>query len=231
MSHPYLGGSVRDALILFDKTGALAAVQRTVAGRFMESRWLRERLSSLMVPIERNAIEFAVAVRERDEPEICRASGFAMWTICDALLVRFGLSPSWVRGLQKLGDALPLERDCILEFESASTLSPADVSGFLPLFQRGMGAESGVMLCVRQELEWMVQHELHREALHSLWSGVGLAVRAGMASGKAGEERQAGALARAWLTRIGWNDAELARKVAQLGDCVRHVARVLHVPG
>ena len=115
--------------------------------------------------------------------------------------------------------------------ESQPTMTAADVSGLMPLFQRGREDPSGLALCVRQELEWMIQHDLHREALHSLWSGVGLALRADMASGKAEKEKKARSLAHAWLMRIGWRGAELTRKQAQLGDCVRHVAHVLHVPG
>ena len=85
LKNPFLAGGIRDALILFDRDGGFTEVQKAVIGQFMEPKWLKARLSSLVPDIDRNGKEFTVAVKEGNEVEMCRASIFALWTLCDAL--------------------------------------------------------------------------------------------------------------------------------------------------
>lgn len=126
-------------MILFDKNGEFTEVQKVVVEQFMEPKWLRLRLSSFMPSIQRNCQEFSLAVREHNAVEMCRASIFALWTICDALLVRHGVSFSLVRGLQKLGGILPLERDNIVSIEGSSSMRSDEILGFIPLFEQAIG--------------------------------------------------------------------------------------------
>ncbi len=87
LKHPYLAGSIHDAVILFDKNGVLTRVQQIIIKQFMKLKWLKARLSSLTPRIKRDYATVVSAARERDEVAICRASIFALWTSCDMLLV------------------------------------------------------------------------------------------------------------------------------------------------
>jgi len=226
LKHPYLAGSIHDAVILFDKSGVLTKVQKVVIKQFMEPTWLKARISSLIPSIKRNWASTLSAAREGDEVAICRAGIFALWTICDMLLVSQGVSPSWVRGLQKLGAVLPAERGRIIEIEGSSVMTPKDVSQFVPFYVEGINPGPGVMLCVQKEIEWMIDNGLHREALHSLWVGVGIALRTHMESGETGQQKEARSLARAWLTNVNWRGEELEAKVKQLGAYVNYAIQV-----
>ena len=228
LKNPYLAGCVREAVILFDKDEMFAGVQRIVAEQFMKPKWLKERLASLIPSIERNCKEFTTAVREHNEVEMCRASIFALWTICDALLVSRGISPSWVRGLQKLEEILPLEREQIINIEGSTAMTLDEVSGFLPLFEQSEGIGTGPMFQhVQREIEWMIQNNLHCEAFHALWIGFGLALRRLMGSDEAEKQRRAQSLARSWLTKINWDGDELKFKERQLDEYVSHILQLV----
>jgi hypothetical protein len=233
LKDPYLAGAIRYAVILFDRDGAFADVQKEVVDHFMEPKWLKLRLSSLVPSIERNHKQFAVAVKEDNEAEACRTSIFALWTICDALLVRHGISPSWVRGLQKLGKILPLERDQIIDIEGSSDMTPDQVSSLISLFQQSTGPAlaTQMMQHVQNAVEWMIQSDLHREALHTLWIAVGLTLRMLMSSDEDDKQRQAQSLAHSWLAKINWRDEMLKSKKTQLGDYVSHVLQLIRAVG
>jgi predicted nucleotidyltransferase len=232
LKEPYLAGQIRDAVILFDRDGALVEVQRVVADQFMEPRWLRARLSSLMPAIERNFREFVASVKAHDHVGVCRASVFALWTICDALLVGQGVSPSWVRGLQKLGEVLPQERERIIDIEGSTAMMPDTVSGFVPMFEQVIGPGPGpVMQHVQGEIVWMIHNDLHQEAFHSLWAGFALALRRQAESGEAGIGAQAQALARRWLTEAHWHRDALKTKESQLGHYVGRIDQLAATPG
>lgn len=159
---------------------------------------------------------------------MCRASIFALWTICDALLVSRGISPSWVRGLQKLEEILPLEREQIINIEGSTAMTLDEVSGFLPLFEQSEGIGTGPMFQhVQREIEWMIQNNLHCEAFHALWIGFGLALRRLMGSDETEKRKQAQSLARSWLTKINWDGDELKFKERQLDEYVSHILQLV----
>jgi predicted nucleotidyltransferase len=220
---PYLAGAVREAVILYDRDGTFADVQSVVAAQFTEPRWIRARLEPLVQGVERNARAFAVAVRDHDAVAACRSAAFCLWTASDALLVSAGESPSWVRGLVKLGRVLPEERERIVDIEGSAGWTAEDVSAYVPLFAQSMNPQpGGLMAFVQQEMEWMIGQGQHREAFHALWAGFAL--------GLGGHER-ADPLARAWLDRIGWRDEMLEEKARQLGECMEHIGRVVESVG
>jgi predicted nucleotidyltransferase len=231
LADPYLAGSIRDAVILYDRDGALAAVQRAVRAAFMAPEWLGARLAALWPPIARNARELATAARVGDAAEACRALVFALWTACDALLVWRGVSPSWVRGLQKLGQALPAERDTILGLEGTATLTPDQARRFLPIARGARDQHSDlVMGAVEREIDWMMGHALQREALHSLWAGFGLTLKHKLASQEGPERQEAQVQARAWLAQLGWEVETLRERAAQLERYVERLGDLLGVP-
>jgi predicted nucleotidyltransferase len=231
LKHPYLAGSINDAVILFDRSGVLTKVKEVVIKQFMEPEWLNARVSSLIPSIKGNWETALTAAREGDEVAICRASIFALWTSCDMLLVSQGISPSWVRGLQKLEAVLPAERERIIEIEGSSVMTPKDVSQFVPFYVEGVKPGPGVMFCVQKEMEWMIDNGLHREALHSLWVGVGIALRTHILlaeSGETGKQNEARSLAHAWLTKVNWRGEELEAKVERLGEYVTHATQLVN---
>lgn len=230
LKDPFLVGSIRDAVILFDRTGKFAEVQKVVAEQFADPKWLKLRLSSLMPSIQRNCKEFSAAAKECNAGEMCRSSIFALWTICDALLVRHGVSFSWVRGLQKLGEVLPLERDRIMSIEGSSAMTPDEVSGFIPLFEQGIGIRPAPMFFqhIQNEIGWLIHNGLHREAFHSLWIGFSLTLKGRMNSGEIERQREAQELANSWLARIGWHSEKLSLIERQLGDYADHISQIIN---
>ncbi|MAF12895.1 hypothetical protein CMK11_20790, partial [Candidatus Poribacteria bacterium] len=225
LADSYLAGAVREAVILYDRDGRFTEVQGRVAAEFAEPRWLRTRLSTLVDKVDANCAKIAVAIEADDHLQIFRQGAFALWNLSDALLVSQGWSPSWVRGLQKLGQALPEERDRIVEIENSASMSADDVAALLPFF--GDRGDSGVLGHVRREIEWMIASGLHREAFHSLWSEFALRV-GGLVEA---DERKTRALCREWLERIGWSGAGLHEKEQLLGGCTARLRRDLDSRG
>jgi len=226
LKDPYLAGSIREAVVLFDRDGALTQVKRTVIEQFMEPRWLKERVSSLASRIERNYARAVAALEEGDEGTTCQASSFALWTSCELLLVSQGVSPTWVRGLQKLGAVLPAESERLIEIEGASAMTPEEVSRLVPFYVEAVSPGPGGLHHVQKETEWMIGNGLHREALHSLWIGVGIGLRSHMESGRTEYQERARELARRWLRNVDWGDGKLDAKVTHLGEYVSHAIQL-----
>jgi len=228
LTDPYVAGFVRDALILYDKDGTLAGVQETVAGEFMQPKWLRARLERLAEPIERNGRGFESAISEGRHAEACRAAAFALWTACDALLVKEGVSPSWVRGLQKVGQVLPAERERVIEVEGTEELTPREAEAFLPLFRQAVGENPGmVMAHAHIGVLWMIRNGLHREGLHSLWASFGLGLRRLLTSADQSDHDRAESLARDWLCQLAWTGSELELRRQRLSAYVRHILTLI----
>ncbi|MBT3266533.1 nucleotidyltransferase domain-containing protein [Candidatus Poribacteria bacterium] len=225
LADPYLAGAVREAVILYDRDGRFTEVQGRVAAEFAEPQWLRARLSTLVDKVDVNRAKIAVAIEADDHVEIVRQGAFALWNLSDALLVSQGWSPSWVRGLQKLGQALPLERDRIVAIENSASMSADDVAALLPFF--GDPGDSGVLSHVRREIEWMIGAGLHREAFHSLWAEFALRVGGLMAT----DERWTRARCRDWLERIGWCGDALPDRERRVEECATRLRRRLDAIG
>jgi predicted nucleotidyltransferase len=221
LADPYLAGAVREAVILYDRDGAFTTVQRRVAEGFAEPRWLKTRLSALVDKVDANRAKIAVAIDAQNPVEIFRQGAFALWNLSDALLVSRGWSPSWARGLQKLGQALPKERNRLVEIENSESMSADDVAALLPFF--GDCGDSDVLGHVRREIEWMIGAGLHREAFHSLWSEFALRV-GGLAEE---DERRTRTLCGDWLERVGWSRAGLHEKQRLLDGCAARLRRDL----
>ena len=155
---------------------------------------------------------------------MCRTAIFCLSTACDALLLGQGGSPSWVRGMCKLGQVLPEERQRILEIEGASHMRPQDVAATLPLFVESAHPQPGsVMEAVQREVEWMIDNGLHREALHALWAGFALGQRGRAGSDDPEIQKQAVALAHTWLAAVGWQGNALKAKERALGALVERI--------
>ena len=213
LGDPYLAGAIREAVILFDRDGDFTSIQRQVAERFAEPRWLRTRLSTLISKIEANCEKLGAAIQADDSVVLFRQGAWALWYLSDALLVGQLRSPSWVHGLQKVGQALPEERDRIVELEGTDSISADDVADLLHFFAEP-GGDSDVFSHVGREIEWMVGNGLHREALHSLWAKLALMLDGQMEA----DEQKTRSLSRNWLERIGWTGDALPKKKRQIED-------------
>lgn len=221
LSDPYLAGSVREAVVLHDADGWFSEVQRTVVDQFMEPKWLKARLTSLAVIIERNLTKATAALEAGDKATLCQASSFVLWSTSEFLLVREGVSPKWVRALQMLGEILPAERDVLLDLEGGTSMQRQDVARLAGFHVEALNPGPGTLRHVQHELDWMINNGLHREALHGLWVSVGLGVRSRLDPDDDGVRSDASDLAQRWFHNTGWNDDQLSDKVAQLHDHVR----------
>jgi hypothetical protein len=222
LADPYLAGAIREAVILFDRDGALTSVQRQVTEQFAEPRWFRTRLSNLVTKIQANCEEIGAAIQADDPVVLFRQGAWALWNLSDALLVGEGRSPSWVRGLQKVGQALPDERDRIVEIEGSGSMGSDDVADLLHFFTEP-GGDSDVISHVGREIEWMVGNGLHREALHALWAKLALMLACQIEA----DEQGTRALCRDWLEHIGWTGEALPEKMKQLEECAARLRQHL----
>jgi hypothetical protein len=228
LADPYFAGSIREALILHDQDGVLAEAQADVRERFGEPRWLAARLAQLTQPIERNARDLRPAAAERDHVTVARTAIFALWTVCDALLVLELRSPSWVRSLQKVGDVRPADRNRIVALEGTEALTPERARDLIPLFRRVAGPEPGLLMdFVVGSVEWMIDAGLHREAVHGLWATFALTVGGLWESDDPAARRLAESTCSEWLSLLGWSDAELPARAEALADYAAGVIRAV----
>jgi predicted nucleotidyltransferase len=226
LADPYLAGAVREAVILYDRDGAFTRVQRQVAEQFAEARWLRARLSPLVEKIDANRARIDAAIAADDPVELFRQGAFALWNLSDALLVSQGRSPSWVRGLQKLVQVLPEEHARIVELENSGNMTAEDVAALLPFFT-DPDNDDPVLAHVEREIAWMVHHDLHREALHSLWARSALMLDGQMQA----DESRTRAFCHDWLHRLGWAGDRMPERRRQLEECAARLRRRLDAIG
>jgi len=224
LSDPYRAGAVRDTVVLFDHDGDFTETREVVASRYMEPEALARRVGALAPTVERNCRELAAAIDASDPIETCRAAAFALWTMCDACLVRRGASPNWARGLHKLGSVAPDDAAWIMEVEGSVDMNAAQARPLLPLFAAAHEGDGDVPRQVQAECEWMIENGLHREAAHALFAGIGLALRRDGASEDPETRSAARTLAEETLAALSWEDDCLDAKRRSIEERVAKIA-------
>jgi hypothetical protein len=220
---PYHVGAVRDAVILFDHDGRFTRTQAIVADRYLEPAAMAGRLATLTSTIERNCRELAAAIDASDPIETCRAAAFALWTMCDALLVRRGASPNWARGLHKLGVLAPEDAAWIMDVEGSTKMRPARARRLVALHEGGH-TQGDVPRQVQVECEWMIENDLHREAAHALFAGIGLALRRDAGSDDRKTRAAAKRMAKHTLAALSWDDDCLEAKLRAIEERAAEIA-------
>jgi hypothetical protein len=226
LADPYFAGSVRDAVLLHDPDGVLAAAQAAVREQFAEPRWLATRLAPLAEPIERNARNLQVAAAEHDHVTVARTATFALWTICDGLLVMELRSPCWLHGLQRVGAVRPADCDRIAALEGTEDLTPERAAAFPAIFRRVADPEPGTLMdFVVRGTEWMIGNGLHREAVQALWAAFALTVCGPADPDDPAARALAESTAREWLALLGWSDPELPARAEAVATYAAEIVR------
>lgn len=223
LADAYWVSGVYDGSILLDPRGLLATAQRQVRAAYLDPEGIRRRLRPVLRAVAGNLRDLHAAVESGDPAEFCRAMGFALWNICDALLVHCGRSPSRFHGLERLRPIEPGGHDAILRLESAVEMPPDVAAGHLE-FLADRGVLGGGTLA---KLRSMAARGCHREAFHiafvSCLSGL---VKEARRDADASKAERARAATGAWLSRLRWGDHVLAAKARQVERFAEQVCRL-----
>ena len=119
-------------------------------------------------------------------------------------------------------DLLPDEHARIVELESSGNMTAEDVAALLPFFT-DPDHDDPVLRHVAREIAWMVHHDLHREALHSLWARFALMLDGQLEADECGTRT----LCRDWLHHLGWTGDRMPERAQQLAACAARLRQRL----
>jgi len=218
----YWVSGMYEGSILLDPEGRLGGAQRQVRRAFLDPGRLQQRLQPVLHVVRRNIGELRAAVGSGNRPEFCRAMSFALWTVCDALLVRASRSPSRFHGSERLESIVPDEHGAMLRQEGTVEMPPHVAAGHLDWL-----SSHGVVGCeTLAKLRSMAARGRHREALHIAFTFLGGHVKDASRSGDRHKAALAWETASAWLARMGWDAEVLAAKAREVDRFVEHVCRL-----
>ncbi len=218
LSDPYFCGYFQDALILYDRDGALARCQERARAFLSSEAFRSESLPPLRAVIERNYGEFRANVASdtglaRDPCQVCRASIFAAWTLCDYLLTTHGIAPGGARGLARLAAVDPAAYNALVEYEGSHALDsnviPRLMDTYLSVAEHSSFTEAWV-----DKVRWMFDNGYRPDAFHALWIALGLRIKDARADRLL--YGQLVAASSQWLALIGWEGPRLIAQMHRL---------------
>lgn len=210
LKNAYVLGYLKNSLTLCDRYGEMAALKKRIEEEPEKSSYTHAQLAAIHKTAVRNLHEFAAAVKEKDEREICRSAIFALWCFSEYLLVKHDQPPGGFRCLSRLK---MVNTDAFLKcitFQDSLAKESSRLGEFYHIYAKGKNTESYDF----QKYVWMNHHGFKDEAFHMLWILFGLEIK---------EEREGGCheIAVLWLEELAWDETILHKKVLELQGLFR----------
>ena len=219
------GSTVYDAVILYDPTAKMAAVQREVREAYCRPEWVCARTAPLLDDARAAVQKMQAAEAARDLITMYQLVNTAIKAATMARIALACMTPTSTRDLEQLSTLAPEMGKCIIEVEGIAGLSQDEVQSFHHecwILAKQTQAPGRVGL-LREYLErktgWMIENGLHTEAAHWLWGSMVDLDRSGFTSPQA---KQAAIYARErWLLKMGWNAENVQAKVHGVREILR----------
>jgi len=210
LQNPFRATQINDGLILYDPTGVFTRMQKEVRVVFMEPKWVSMRVQFWLERARKHMSGLRESVEVRDPLGICENVGEILWGFTSVPLLRLGITPSSTRALVQLGETSAKLKESICEWEGSSKMNADDVLAWLALVSGGVSLTDtsrwGVLPTeyIVKKIEWMASNDLHQEAFHMLWIGMGEHAIDWRKRGDARIRSKGSELAQRWLEGIGW---------------------------
>ena len=211
LQNPFKATHINDGLILYDPTGFFTRMQKEVRVVFMEPKWVSMRVQFWLERARKNMSGLQESVEVRDPLGICENVGGILWGFTSVPLLRLGITPSSTRALVQLGKTSDKLKESICEWEGSSKMNADDVLALLSLVLGGVSfvdtSKWGILPTeyIVKKIEWMAKNDLHREALHMLWIGMGVHAVEWRKREDAWIKSKGSELAQRWFEGIGWD--------------------------
>jgi len=212
LEHTYLPNTLYHGRILYDPAGFLTAVQDKLRTVFMEPRWVNSRVKYWLDAGKEALPEFAVAITSEDHPGICAGFATLAWSFITIPILVAGYNPGSIRSFTHLGEFRPDLRDRLCELEYSSDLDVDELTDLLALTtQVSSSADlAGKRRYFLNKIAWMIENDLAREALHTMWFCFGTLI-----ARQNKEDQSALALgaelSKQWLQKVGWEGEDVLR--------------------
>ena len=166
LSYAYNAGFFKDAELLYDRDGDFDVFLSEFKSKYALPEYLQKRVYELTDNLNRQYQDVLSACERENEIDIhCRFATYT-WTLCDAVLVRLLHSPSWIRGLQKIGSADKLIANKIVSAEGHRHLEKKELLSLMPLYSE---LWQGVFWdFLKSEIEWLINNNYEPQGFHSL---------------------------------------------------------------
>lgn len=163
---PYLASSYADAQILINKTGKMGNFLTDFKVEYPKPEYHQKRVAALTANLEKQYQDVLSACENGNEIDIhCRFATYT-WTLCDAILVKNLKSPSWIRGLHKVGKANKAMMNKIIDAEGHKTLTRQQALELLPLYSELWQGQFWDFM--KSEIEWLILNVSEPTGFHPL---------------------------------------------------------------
>lgn len=166
LSNPYHAGFFNDAILLYDRDGGMLPYLQDFRVKYPQPFYHRQRMKAICESLEKQFHAFCQAIKSGNALAAhCRFATYT-WTACDALLIRHLRSPSWIRGLQKVGMAVPSMADKVMEAEGGRHITRQQLEHLFSLYSQLWTGDFWDFL--KKEMIWLADNHMEPQAFHSL---------------------------------------------------------------
>ena len=166
LSNAYDAGFYSEAVLLYDRDGGFDEYLAAFKEKFAQPQYLKNRVNEQKNNLNNQYHDVLSACENGDEIDIqCRFATYT-WTLCDVILVRNLKSPSWIRGLQKVGCTDKSVMNKIITAEGHRYLEKQELITLLPLYSELWQGQFWDFL--KSEIEWLICNNCEPQGFHSL---------------------------------------------------------------
>jgi hypothetical protein len=219
------GSTVYDAVILYDPTAKMAAVQREVREAYCRPEWVCARTAPLLDDARAAVQKMQTTEAARDLVTMCQLANTTINAAMTARIALACITPT-SRDLELLSTLAPEMRERIIEVEGIAGLSKDEVRSLhhymweVRVKQIQVPGSSGLLAeYFEQKTNWMIENGLHTEAAHWFWGFIVDIDRFAFTSPQA-KQTEIRACER-WLLQIGWNVENVQSKVRGVREILR----------
>lgn len=226
LQNPFRATQINDGLILYDPTGFFSHIQKEVRRNFMAHKWVRMRVQFWLKSALKHMSGLQESVEVKDPLGICEHVGEILWAFTSVPLLRLGITPGNTSTLVRLGKISDELKERICEWEGSSNMDEDDILGFLSLILEGVSfmdsSRWGILPTehVVNKIKWMTSNDLHQEAFHVLWIGMGVLAQEWRKSEDAWIKSKGSELTQRWLESIGWDGKEVLKEKKIMAEAI-----------
>ena len=204
---PYSYGLFQTAIVLCERDHRVRHFLNTLHAAHSDDRELLMRTRSLRHDVDQNCLRLRDALDPFKHEEAVKSLAFAIWCLCEYILVRQAISPGGFRTLSRLRPVDPALYDKLVRLQRSGDVSTKSILELVDVRENDP-------LC-RQKIEWLAMNGFGNEAIHILLISIGLEIKNGS---------HTDADFRATTSLLGWGKAWLSRASDVLGPLVRQAA-------
>jgi hypothetical protein len=218
LPYPIRANDMNQGQLLYDPEGFFHNLQKEVRKQFIEPHWLSQRVRLIADRIPPGLKNLEQAISEDNALGICHSAGRLVFHLALIPLIARGISPSSTRHLAQLGDVYPVLKQYLCTLEGSDNMTVAQTMDLTNIIEKWEYVQSQKMSHLNcymlEKSRWMVNNNLHKEAVHALWINSSFKANSTLQIVDLTGRQKGEQLALEWLNTVGWQAAKLKQKLA-----------------